>query len=110
MRPSSHEVQLAGGRLVLPLSMAALRILSRIPANPLDVKAGSVDPSKVLRGEQDLTTETILDTLAALHGNRAEDVFAMDTQRNLVDALFRYMLALMQAMGPEKQEAAPPKD
>lgn len=109
MRAGTHEVTLAGGRLVLPLTMNALRIMGRIAANPLDPKAGPVDPGKVLRGEQDLSTETLLDCLAALGKSTAEDVFAMDNQKALSLGLYKYCLVLMQSMGPERQEEGPPK-
>lgn len=114
MRSGTHEVTLDGGRLVLPLTMAFLRTLGRIPANPLDLKAGPVDPGKVLRGEQDLTIETLADCLAALGsltspGLTADTVLTMGTQKALTIALYEACLAFMKAMGPERQEAAPPK-
>jgi hypothetical protein len=90
--------------------MSALRTMGRIPANPIKPEAGPVDPGKVLRGEQDLSTETMLDSLAALGGKSAEEVFAMDQQGNLVKAFLQYCLALMRAMGPEKLEAPAPKE
>lgn len=113
MRAGTHEVTLAGGRLVLPLTMNALRILGRIPANPLDVKAGPVDPGKILRGEQDITIETTVDCLVALGitsqpGLRAEDVLGMATQKALTVAMYEYCLAFLKAMGPER-EVLPPK-
>lgn len=113
MRPTTHTVQLAGGSLVLPLTMAALRALATIPANPLRPQDGCVDPGKCVRGEQDLSIVTMVDCLHALAGNASpgpDGIFAMGTQADLVKGLAAYCYQLVLAMGPErtpKEEPAP---
>lgn len=100
---------MAGGRLVLPLTMAALRVLGRIPANPLALKEGGVCPRKVILSQQDLSVETMVDCFAGLAKVEADKVFTMDQPKGLELAFYKYCLDLLKAMGPERTEDPPPK-
>lgn len=113
MRAATHEVSLPGGRLVLPLTMRALRLLALVPANPLKPEDGCVDPAKVLRGEQDLATVTVVDclhTLADTKSPGADALFGYGNQSELVTEMVRYCIALAKSMGPEKAEEPSPKE
>jgi len=89
--------------------MNALRVLGRIPANPLQPTDGPVCPRKIVAGQQDLSVETLVDCFASLAQVKPEVVFAMDTTKGLVPAFWKFCVALLYAMGPERQEDTPPK-
>ncbi len=113
MRPTTHELVLPGGRLVLPLTYLALAALARVPANPLKPEAGCVDPGKVIMGQQDRGIATMLEVIHAAAGHASpglETLFTWGKQAQVMDEVVKYFVAVLKAMGPEtKPEEASPK-
>ncbi len=110
MRPSTHEVTLEGGRLVLPLTMGALRGMSQVLANPKDPSEGVVDPGKVVRGQQDLGLVTVVDAFHACAGDKSPGVEAicqLGTYKDLTLAFVTYCVKVVQSLGPERPQEEP---
>lgn len=113
MRATTHEVVLPGGRLVLPLTFATLRAVSSVTAVPGHPELGAFDPAKVILGAQYPALVTMLEVLHAAAGKDSpglDKLFSWGTQKEIQEALIHLCAVLLNAMGPDKPEAAPPKN